>query len=272
MALALLGGVLAVPVARAQGTGSFPFDRFSVTVGSFYQTTDVGLRLDASAEREGTSISLEEDLGFDDSQDLLRFELEWRPFERSQFSAGYYELSRDARRTLDREIEFGDTTFPVSASLAADADTQYAELYYTFWAVKKPQSGLGLSIGAAAFSIDLALSAAVERPGGQGTRSLEESASTDLPVPLLGVQWRYAFTSHWMIGADVRALPSVQIEDYEGSALTYGARLEFRPFRNFGLGAAWTSFNIDVDVERDRFQGSLDYTVEGAQVYARLAV
>ena len=75
-----------------------------------------------------------------------------------------------------------------------------------------------------------------------------------------------------MIAGEVQVLPSVQIEDYEGSALAYGARLEWRFSRHFGLGAAWNSFNIDVDVDRPRFHGALDLTVEGAQAFLRVAL
>lgn len=256
--------------ARAQDLGSFPFDRFSLIAGSFYETTDTNLRLDA-ASRAGTSISLESDLGLDDSDQLLRLGAEWRPFERHQFAAAYYKLSREGSRVIDRDIDFGGVTFPARGSVGAKADFEFLELVYTLWAVKKPRGGLGLSLGASQIGIDTTLNAQLAVPGGGGMVSRERSASTDLPVPLLGAEGRYAFARRFLIAGSVRLLPKVNIENYEGKVLTYGARLEWRLARHLGLGASWDSFNIDADVDKDRFRGSLDFTVEGAQAYLRLA-
>ena len=268
----LLAAALAVHTAQAQELGSFPFDRFSVTVGSFYETTDSDLRLDAGTADQGTLVSLERDLGLEDSDQLLRFGLEWRPFERHQLSGSYYELSRDASQTLARDIQIGDTVFPLRASLSSSSESQYYEAVYTFWAVKKPRGGLGLSLGVAGIALEARFTAEVPRPGGNGTLTLEESASSDLPVPLVGVEGRYAFARRFLVAGEVRALPSVQIEDYEGTALVYGVRLEYRLSRNFGLGASWSSFNIDAEVERQSFQGALDFTIEGAQAFLRVAL
>lgn len=269
-AAAVLAAALAARAASGQDVGNFPFDRFSIAAGSFYQSTDANLRLDAGTVNAGTLISFEDDLGLDKSDQLLRIDVEWRPFNRSQFTAGYYELTREGSRSLGRDIVFGDTVFPVRASIETDFDFQYAELYYTFWAVKQERGGFGINFGASALSFDTSLTAQAELPGGGGTVRLEESASTDLPIPLIGVEGRYALTPRFLIAGNVRILPKVQIEDYEGEALTYGARLEYRLFRHFGLGASWSSFNIDAEVEKQRFLGALDFTIEGAQAFVRV--
>lgn len=268
----LLVAVLTTHGALAQNVGGFPFDRFSFTVGSFYETTDTDFRLDASTNHVGTPITLEKDLGLDDSGQLLRLSAEWLPFERHQFGVAYYDLSRDRRRTLDREFEFNGTVFPVNASLESESDFKFADLLYTYWAVKTPRGGLGLGLGASWVSIDMHLRAQVATPGGGGMASRDASGSTDLPVPLLGIEGRYTLTPRLLIAGDVRALPNVTIGEYEANALLYGVRLEYRFSRHFGLGAAWNSFNVDADVNREKFHGSLDFTIEGAQAFLRVAL
>jgi hypothetical protein len=273
LVLVVMLAMLTAGSIRADEADGFPFDRFSITAGSFYETTDADLRVDAGTVNLGTPINLSQDLGLDDSDQLLRFEIEWRPFQRSQFSASYFDLKTEGHRTLDHEIHFGDTVFPVRASLDSELEVQFAELHYTFWAVKRPRGGIGLSLGAAALSIDTSLSAQLERPltpGGSLRR--DASASTDLPIPLLGAEGRYALGSHFMIAANARYLPELQIEQYSGSALSYGANLEYRFVRHLGLGVAWNSFNIDADVEKDRLRGSVDFTIEGAQLYLKVAM
>jgi hypothetical protein len=266
----LAAGAPAAPAA-AQDLGDFPFDRFALSAGSFYETTDADLRLDAGTAGGGTLFSLEEDLGLDASTNLLRLELEWRFADRHQLTAAYFELSRDGGRTIDREIAFGDTVFPVSASLATESEFEFTELHYTYWAVKKPRGGVGIDLGAAIVSFGASLEAELDRPGGGGSVRLVRSASTDLPVPLLGVEGRWTPARRLLVGGAVRVLPSIEIEDFEGSALSYMVRLEYRAFRHFGVGASWSDFAIDVDVEKPRFRGAIDFTIEGAQLYLRFA-
>ncbi len=37
--------------------------------------------------------------------------------------------------------------------------------------------------------------------------------------------------------------------------------------RHVGVGAGYNLFGVDVDVDRDRFRGSLDWNYSGAQIY-----
>ncbi|HEY0160096.1 MAG TPA: hypothetical protein VGF28_22605, partial [Thermoanaerobaculia bacterium] len=69
----------------------------------------------------------------------------------------------------------------------------------------------------------------------------------------------------------VATLPSVTIGDYTGTALTGSARLEYRPLRWIGVGAAYHYFRLDVDVEQAGFGGSLDMSIRGPEGYLRLA-
>jgi hypothetical protein len=265
--------MLGVGSVLADEADGFPFDRFSITVGSFYETTDADLRVDVSGGRQGTPINLNRDLGLDDTDQLLRLEATWRPFQRSQFTAGYFDLSTKGHRTLEREIDFGDTVFPVRASVDSALEVQVAELYYTFWALKRPRGGIGLSFGVSALAIDTSLSAQLDRPTSPGT-SLRRDASTsaDLPIPLFGAEGLYALGTHFLIGANARYLPEITIDQYTGSAYSFGASLEYRFVRHLGLGLSWNSFNIDADVDRDRLDGSVNFTIEGAQLYLKAAM
>jgi hypothetical protein len=71
--------------------------------------------------------------------------------------------------------------------------------------------------------------------------------------------------------ASVATLPRVTIEDYTGTALTGAARLEYRPVRWFGIGAAYNYFRLDVDVAQSELSGTLGVTIQGPEAYVRLA-
>jgi hypothetical protein len=57
-----------------------------------------------------------------------------------------------------------------------------------------------------------------------------------------------------------------------GDALTGNARLEYRPLRWLGIGAAYHYFRLNVDVaQTGELHGSLDMAIQGPEAFLRLA-
>jgi hypothetical protein len=103
------------------------------------------------------------------------------------------------------------------------------------------------------------------------TVTVTQTAETEVPVALAGLQTRVAFLDRLHGEASISTLPQVTIGDYTGDALTGSARLEYRPLTWLGVGAAYHYFRLDVDVEQIDLGGSLDMTIRGPEAYVRLA-
>ena len=244
------------------------FPRISVTGGMSPGRFDTNARIDPEvAGGEGTLVSFERDLGLDDSSTLRRLGLQWRPFRRHELALNYF--TGPARRgfaQIDREITFRNQVYPVSAIVTTQLDLDYASATYTYWARRGDRDGVGITLGIANLTID-ALIVAQQ----QVTLTITETANTDVPVALAGVQGRVAFTDRIHGEAAVSTLPRVTIEDYTGTALTANARLEYRPLRWLGIGAAYSYFRLDVDVAQADLRGTFDMTIRGPEGYVRLA-
>ncbi len=244
------------------------FPRFSITGGTSPSSFDTNVRIDPDAGgSEGTLVSFEDDLGLESSRTIQRFGLQWRPFSRHELAAAYFSAPRSGLEQIDREIVFRDETYPVNALVTTEFDLEYASATYTYWARRTDRSGLGITLGVAGLSLDAGITA--ERPG--QTVTVTQTAETEVPVALAGVQGRVAFTRTLFGEGSIATLPSVTIGDYTGTALTGSVRLEYRPLRWIGIGAAYNYFRLDVDVEQAGFGGSLDMTVRGPEGYLRLA-
>ena len=264
--LTLLAIVLfALPIA-AQDTPLFP--RFSLIGGSSAAEFETNVRIDPEAGSSvGTLVTFERDLGLEDSKPLPRFELQWRPFARHELAATHFSASRAGFEEIDREIVFRDQVYPVRADVATEFELDYWSLTYTYWLRRAERDGFGLTLGAAKLGFDVSITATRE----DSSVTLSQEADTDVPVALAGLQGRVAFTNRLHGEASVATLPSVTIGDYTGSALTGQARLEFRPLRWLGVGAAYDYFKLDVDVAQVDLRGALEMTVRGPQAYVRLA-
>jgi hypothetical protein len=261
----LLCLALTLPLA-AQDNGLFP--RFSITGAQAPASFETNARIDPEiAGGEGTLVSFERDLGLEDSRSLRRIGVQWRPFARHELAATYFSAPRVGFAQIDRTITFRDEVYPVNASVATVFDFDYASATYTYWARRGQRDGLGITLGVAQLALDASLT--YEVPGTSVT--VTQQAETEAPILLGGLQGRVAFTDRIHGEASVATLPRVTIEDYTGRALQGAARLEYRPVRWLGVGAAYQYFNLDIDVAQTSLTGSLDMTIRGPEAYVRLA-
>ncbi|HKS21406.1 MAG TPA: hypothetical protein VJZ76_01310 [Thermoanaerobaculia bacterium] len=257
--------LLVASAAAAQESPLFP--RLSATAGRYggHFTTDV--RLDPDATGEGTRIGFERDLGLEPDESLQRYTLEWRPAARHELAGSYFASSRRGFQQINREFVFRNNTYPVDALVTTGFDLKYWSATYTYWARRSARDGFGITLGAAGLSLDANVIA--QRP--DFTVTANQSASTDVPVALAGVQGRVALSDRLLAGAAVSTLPRVTISGYTGRALTGNAQLEYRALRWLGVGAAYNYFRLNVDVARTDLRGAIDMTMRGPEWFVRLA-
>lgn len=264
----LLAALPAALPAAGQSSPDLLFPRFSVTGGSSAASFETNARIDPeNGVGEGTLVSFEDDLGLEDSRSVQRFGLQWRPFARHELAATHFAARREGLEQIDRDIAFRDEIYRVNALVGTRFDLDYWSATYTYWARRAPRSGLGITLGVARLAMDASVSA--QQPG--VTVTVTQTAETEVPVALAGLQTRVAFLERLHGEASLSTLPRVTIGDYSGDALTGVARLEYRPLNWLGIGAAYHYFRLDIDVEQLDFGGSLDQTIRGPEAYLRLA-
>lgn len=244
------------------------FPRFSITGATSPAEFETNARIDPeNAGGEGTLVNFERDLGLEESRTLQRFGVQWRPFARHELAASYFSAPRSGFEQINRNITFRDEVYPVNALVSSQFDLDYWSATYTYWARRGTRDGFGLSLGVA----NLELNASVTAATIGSVATVTQTAETEVPVALIGAQGRVAFTRTILGEASMATLPRVTIEDYTGRALTGNARLEYRPVRWIGIGAAYHYFKLDVDVAQASLTGSLDMTIQGPEGYVRLA-
>lgn len=265
MRLLFLLLAFALPLAAQE---SLLFPRFSVTGGTSPASFDTKARIDPElGALVGTNLTLERDLGLDDSRNLTRLGVQWRPFRRHELAATYFSAPRRGHALIDRTIVFRNQTYPINELVDTRLDLDYASLTYTFWARRSERDGLGITLGAATLSMNAVVSS--ERPF--TTVTTTQQAETDVPVALAGLQGRVALTPRLHAEGSAATLPRVTIGDYTGDAFTAAARLEYRPVNWLGIGAAYHYFRLTVDVDQTSLSGSLDMRIRGPEAFVRLA-
>lgn len=258
--------LLALPLA-AQESPLFP--RFTATGTLYSGRFDTNARLDpdGTTTTEGTSVNFERDLGLQQSKRLHRAAITWRPLARHELAASYFTSRRAGLQQINRDITFRNRVYPVNATITTGFDFDYWSATYTYWARRSDRDGLGLTLGAAGLRLNALVG--VQRPDLSVTAT--ESAKSDVPVALGGLQGRWMVANRLLASANVSTLPRVRLSGYTGRIVTAGAELEVRPLRWLGIGAAYNHFKLDVDVARDTLHGAIGMRIRGPEAFVRLA-
>jgi len=265
--LALAAG--AISPAAAQTDHLWP--RFAVDVGAYQISTSDEIRIDGQIGQNGQAIDLSRDIGLPDSESLLTGKLDWAFADHHSVELAYYSLDRSGSRSLTRTIEIDGTVFPVGASASADFESTSIEAAYTYWFMRRESFGLGGTLGLVYLSLDAVARASFQIGPGGGTISEEASASTDLPVPMIGVAVKGSPWERLVLYGRARFLPSVTVGDYSGEAGSYSLGADFYFWGPLAVGASYDGTYYNADVDKSGWHGSVDLVLEGWRAYLRAA-
>ena len=260
--------------AAAEETETWALDRAGFTLGSY--RNDLNLNGSVNGEiagtgttLDGTEIDYERDFDFGGSHQLLFAEASWRPFERHQLSFGYRRDARENGRRLQRDIVFNGDVFPIDAEVRARFEYQLFDARYTYWPWLTRQDALGVTLGVAAYRLELGLSGRLAVGGVGATQTETAQFDSDVPAPLVGLDYRHAFNRDWRFFADASAFKA-SVNAIDGHVANLNLGLEYYPWRHVGVALVYTGYELRGDVERAGFEGDLKLRSSGYQLQLRL--
>ena len=260
--LALLAGP---QVARAQPTAASDDDRFMLTLGAFVvRRTDVRARVDrvVGPVGIGTTVDWQSDLGGETRMTVPRVDgmFRFNPKHRVDFS--WYDIERRGRRVLQREIEFGETTYQVGTEISSRFDTETTKLAYTYSFYRVPEIEVALSFGLHITRFDIGLEAS--------DIGVVETVSTTAPLPVLGFRLDYALSPKWWVRSRYELFFLDSADDYQGSFVDFLLAVEHKTFRHLGFGIGFNRVATDIRASRDEFRGEIGSILNGFVFYAAM--
>jgi hypothetical protein len=262
--LAVAGLVLSFPAWSAEEEGSLLTNRFTASLGTFLMSTDTTLALNGSSGAIGSEINLEKDLGIRGS-DRIRVDLNWRMTDKQHLRALYFDFGSDATRRIEEDLVIGDTTYPVNAELTTGISVKVYELVYEYAFLQRDDWELLGSFGAHVLDVGF-FARGQGTVGGQSSTLRTEAGSTAAPLPVLGLRYLWQFAPAWYLEAQGQYFQA-KIDVYDGNLYDLRAGVTWMFSRHFGVGAGYSRFGVNLDVNKERFRGSLDWNYSGAQIY-----
>jgi hypothetical protein len=271
----LLVSIASLSATQANASPGFGDDVLTLRVGGYFSDFETNVRL--SGPNGGDKVNLEDSLGLDPDQTVVRGGLTWRFAPRHRLVVEYVDFNRSSTGTAERnfviDTEDGTYEFAAGATLNTNFDWTLTPITYTYSFYKTPKLELAGSAGIHWFrtSIGYEGAATVTPPGGVPSPviSAAESESASGPLPVFGLQAGYALTPQWIIGAKLGWF-GLDYDDYSGELWDFGLTSEYWFSDHFGAGIGYSRYSIEITEDKDRYEAAIDYTYDGANVYIAL--
>ena len=133
-------------MAATAAADSVDGDRFSLSLGVFITDRDTEARLDSTIV-EGTKTDFEKDLGLDSSDSVFRVDGYIRFSERHRADFSVFDLSRNASKQIERDVQWGDTLYAINTQIKTDLDLSIYKAAYTYSFLNRDAGYLGATAG-----------------------------------------------------------------------------------------------------------------------------
>lgn len=265
-AIAAVSLLACLATTRADDAAAVPVeeaDTVSLKLGMFMVTdinTKLSLRTDSGGG--GTLIDFGDTLGGETSADIFRFDVNWTIKGPHHLLGSWYDINLDGHRVIDRQINWGDQTYPVNATVDSSFDTSIYKISYGYTFRRGQMHEYSALVGLHVMRLGTRLSLA-----GSSSSASTEGFDVTAPLPAFGLAW----TAHWTDRIQTQAIIQyfgISLDDkIEGHFMDFLVSAEYRLSKHFSLGAGFNRFDLDVDATRGPLTLSLENTYNGFLLY-----
>jgi hypothetical protein len=232
------------------------------SMGAFFADQNMNTLFETTIGDIDVVVDFEEDLGLTDSQSVFRFTAFYDFNERHRLDFDVFDLSQSAVATLSRDIEWGDTVFPISAEVSTGLDLVIYKVAYTYHLLRREKFRLGVTGGLYVADIALRLNLL--------ENDLEERGDVTAPLPVLGLRGEYFFSDRWRASASAEWF-GVEVDDYDGTLRDLLIGIDYRFGKHAAVGLGYNSVQIDVDATDGDLRADLLWKYSGFIGYLRFS-
>jgi hypothetical protein len=235
-------------------------ERFSASLGIFITDRNSDTKIDGSASNGGTEVDLEGDLGLDPSNTVFRIDAYFKFNERHRIDFSWFDLSREATKQIQRDIEWNDTVFPIDTVLTSDFDLSIYKAAYTWSFLRRDKGFLGATAGVYVMDFTTKLEG--------NLIGLREVADITAPLPVIGLRGAYDLSDKWSFRGSAEVF-LFEYEEWDGNLFDVYLGLDYQLFKKVALGIGVNGVAMDLDVSRRFFSGDVDWGYAGALVFLK---
>jgi len=171
-----------------------------------------------------------------------------------------FDLSRNGTKQIERDIQWGERLFAIDTQIEADFDLTIYKAAYTYSFVQRENGYLGATIGL--YTLDSKVSLAVQNLG------QAEVGDITAPLPVIGLRGIYAFAERWTFRASGEFF-FIEFDHIKGSLVDLYAVVDYAVRDSVSVGFGFNSVDLNVDVSKGGFEGSMDWRYTGGLLFLK---
>ena len=253
-------GILAIRPSEA--ADEMLGDRFNLSLGAFFVTRTNGrVQLDRTAGPVGITAGIDwaRDLDGETSMTVPRVDGFYRFAPKHRVDYSWFYIDRTGEVATQRDIDFGDTSFPAGTTIDSRLATSTTKVTYTYSFYRAPNIETSVSAGLHVTKIKTKLQS--------DTLGIRQSESRTAPLPVIGFRLDYSFASKWWVRGKSELFFLNSIDKYQGTYSDFTLTVEHKTFRHVGFGGGLEFSSFDLDVTGDQERGSLSSALSGLMLY-----
>ena len=250
----------------AQDSLQYQWERFSVSLGGFLTTMNSDISLMGQQSGLGINVNLEDALGLSTSTTVVRGEVDYNfgSRGRSHLRMGYFGLIRHSDKTLEAELEIGNSVFPIGTEISSKFDMHIIRALYDYAVFKDERISLDLSVGLYVLPVSFSISTG---------NLINESDSFIAPLPVVGIRNSFFITPKILLKQNIDVL-YVKTTSFQGSITDLNVWLEYHPFKHWGVGLGYNAFRFNYSAylsskNKMEFEGTLKTGFTGLLFYGK---
>lgn len=238
-------------------------DRFKFAFGS-YVVSDFNSTVSLADTDLGAGIGFNpsQALGLDFQQSVLRIEGYYRFTKNQALTYSWYSINSTGDVTLDQQIDWGDTTIPVGATVQSEFDYDIYKLGYlwSFYRNNKVNLSVGAGLHITRFKINL--DASVTNPPGSSISNVDFTA----PLPVISLDLGYNITPRWKLGL-LAQMFAMSLDEWQGTYRYTTLTMEYRAWEHVALGVGLDGNSLNVKRTSGSEELKLNQDITGGMVY-----
>ena len=242
--------------------------KFTLSIGVFYPEREYGISVDGNLGIPDTDVNVDGGLESSQRDPLFTADFGWKFTERWSLNLQRFTADKKTARSLSEQVEWEDVIYEVGADVLLRTNMAVTRLFFSRDFLKSEGHYLGIGAGIHALDLGVAIEGQATLDD-QSTEFRRESVNVAVPLPNLGIWYRYSPSKKWLLEARVDWL-DVSFDEVSGSLTDLRLSANYAFTEHFGIGISYQHFSIDADISKNNWLGAMDiaYTGPGLNVTA----
>ena len=251
-------------------------DSFIFTAGVFFPNKSLKLSVDGTVELPPDVELPEDDIDIGENFDVSQYQttfatgFQWRfgKTKKWKLLADYFGIYNRWKGTLDESIEWEDIIYDVDAEVRAGMDLSIirSRIGRAISIGQKHELGVNLGAHIMVFNAFIEGEGRIaeddEEVAGEFRRGGVDATA---PLPNIGAWYYWAPSEKWLLTADVDWLYIV-FGEFQGGLWDLKGGVQYQIIDWFGVGANYRYFNVNFEVDKSDWKGTLDLNFTGPSV------